>query len=291
MQRNKKKENVKEDSEPNKNKGIFPYFLHVIYIFLFLLLFSITYYIYFFDLKGVKKTISEKINIVSFNQEKEKISVERSEFYSDEKEKILSLINDIKLQLQKDIKKIEKDLKLSVKEKNNSPSSKEIKAIDESAIDKANRKLRSDLLEKVSILSSKLENYENRLSEIEEKLLEIEKFNNKKEVNFSLINQSKLLLLLKDFSEVSYDVLEQEIATQNSQKLTDRIFNYFKSKFVSRSVAPIEGTSTDAILSRIEDFLKKGQLNEARKEIEKLPTGAKEMMSKWIQDFNGLIDK
>ena len=195
------------------------------------------------------------------------------------------------MQLQKDIKKIEKDLKLSVKEKNNSPLSKEIKAIDESAIDKANRKLRSDLLEKVSILSSKLENYENRLSDIEEKLLEIEKFNNKKEVNFSLINQSKLLLLLKDFSKVSYDVLEQEIATQNSQKLTDRIFNYFKSKFVSRSVAPIEGTSTDAILSRIEDFLKKGQLNEARKEIEKLPIKAKEVMSKWIQDFNGLIDK
>ena len=291
MQKNKQKENVKEDSELNKNKGIFPYLLHVFYISLFLLLFSITYYIYFFDLKGVKKTISEKINIESFNLEKEKISVERSEFYSDEKEKILSLINDIKLQLQKDIKKIEKDLKLSVKEKNNSPSSKEIKAIDESAIDKANRKLRSDLLEKVSILSNKLENYENRLSEIEEKLLEIEKFNNKKEVNFSQINQSKLLLLLKDFSKVSYDVLEQEIATQNSQKLTDRIFNYFKSKFVSRSVAPIEGTSTDVILSRIEDFLKKGQLNEARKEIEKLPIKAKEVMSKWIQDFNGLIDK
>ena len=97
--------------------------------------------------------------------------------------------------------------------------------------------------------------------------------------------------LLKDFSKVSYDVLEQEIATQNSQKLTDRIFNYFRSKFVSRSVAPIEGTSTDAILSRIEDFLKKGQLNEARKEIEKLPIKAKEVMSKWIQDFNGLIDK
>ena len=56
-------------------------------------------------------------------------------------------------------------------------------------------------------------------------------------------------------------------------------------------MAPIEGTSTDAILSRIEDFLKKGQLNEARKEIEKLPIKAKEVMSKWIQDFNGLIDK
>jgi len=298
LQKNKQKENVKEESEPNKNKGIFPYLLHAFYISLFLLLFSITYYIYFFDLKIVKETISEKINRESFNLEKEKISIERSKFYSDEKEKILSLINDINAQLQKDIKKLEKDIKLSLKEKNSSLSSKEIIAIDESPIIQANKKLRSDISKKMSILTSKMENYENRLSEIdkklkyiEEKLLQIEKFNNKKEVNFSLINQSKILLLLKDFSKISYDVLEQEVATQNNQKLTDRIVNYFKSIFVSRSVAPIEGTSTDAILSRIEDFLKKGQLNEARNEIEKLPTKAKELMSKWIQDFNSLIDK
>ena len=298
MQKNKQKENVKEESEPNKNKGIFPYLLHAFYISLFLLLFSITYYIYFFDLKIVKETISEKINRESFNLEKEKISIERSKFYSDEKEKILSLINDINAQLQKDIKKLEKDIKLSLKEKNSSLSSKEIIAIDESPIIQANKKLRSDISKKMSILTSKMENYENRLSEIykklkyiEEKLLQIEKFNNKKEVNFSLINQSKILLLLKDFSKISYDVLEQEVATQNNQKLTDKIVNYFKSKFVSRSVAPIEGTSTDAILSRIEDFLKKGQLNEARNEIEKLPTKAKKLMSKWIRDFNSLIDK
>ena len=298
MQKNKQKENIKEDSEPNKNKGIFPYLLHAFYISLFLLLFSITYYIYFFDLKIVKETISEKINRESFNLEKEKISIERSKFYSDEKEKFLSLINDINAQLQKDIKKLEKDIKLSLKEKNSSLSSKEIIAIDESPIIQANKKLRSDISKKMSILTSKMENYENRLSEIdkklkyiEEKLLQIEKFNNKKEVNFSLINQSKLLLLLKDFSKISYEVLEQEVATQNNQKIIDRIFNYFKSKFVSRSVAPIEGTSTNAILSRIEDFLKKGQLNDVRKEIEKLPIKAKEVMSKWIRDFNSLIDK
>ncbi len=298
MQKNKQKENVKEDSELNKNKGIFPYLLHGFYIFLFLLLFSITYYIYFFDLKGVKETISEKINRESFNLEKEKILNERSEFYSEEKEKILSVITDIKVQLQKDIKKIEKDLKLSIREKNSFPSSKEIKDADESAFSQTNKKLRSDISNNISILTSKLENYESRLSlidkklkEIEEKLLQIEKFNNKKESNFSLSNQSKLILLLKDFSAVSYDVLEQEIATQNNQKLTDRIVNYFKSKFVSRSVAPIEGKSTDAILSRIEDFLKKGQLNEARNEIEKLPAKAKAVMSKWIRDFNALIDK
>ena len=298
MQKNKQKENLKEESEPNKNKAIFPYLLHTFYIFLFLLLFSITYYIYFLDLKVLKETISEKVNRESFNLEKEKISIERSKFYSDEKKKILSLINEINVQLKKDIKKIEKGIKLSVKEKNSSLSSKEIKVIDESAIIQANKKLRSDISKKISILTSKLENYESRLSgidrklkEIEGKLLQIEKVNKKKEVNFSLINQSKLLLLLKDFSAVSYDVLEQEVANQNNQKLTDRIVNYFKSKFVSRSVAPIEGTSTDAILSRIEDFLKKGQVNEARNEIEKLPTKAKELMSKWIQDFNSLIDK
>ena len=145
MQKNKQKENVKEESEPIKNKGIFPYLLHAFYISLFLLLFSITYYIYFFDLKIVKETISEKINRESFNLEKEKISIERSKFYSDEKEKILSFINDINAQLQKDIKKLEKDIKLSLKEKNSSLSSKEIIAIDENPIIQANKKLRSDI--------------------------------------------------------------------------------------------------------------------------------------------------
>ena len=61
-------------------------------------------------------------------------------------------------------------------------------------------------------------------------------------------------------SKARSDSVSRRIAaTKNNQKLTDRVINYFRSKFVSRSVIPIEGTSTDAILSRIEDFLKKGQ--------------------------------
>ena len=34
MQKNKQKENVKEDSETNKNKGIYPNLVHVFYIIL-----------------------------------------------------------------------------------------------------------------------------------------------------------------------------------------------------------------------------------------------------------------
>ena len=298
MQKNKQKENVKEELEPKKNKGLFPYLLHAFYISLFLILFSITYYIYFFDLRIVKATISEKLNSESFNLEKEKILIDQSKIYSDEKEKILSLINDIKAKLQKDIKKIEEGIELSVKEKDSSLLSKEIKSVDESVIIQANKNLISESSKKISILTNKLENYERRLlsvdkkfKEIEEKLLKIENFNNKKEISLSLNKQSKLLLLLEDFSKVSYDVLEQEVAKQNNKKFTYRIVNYFKSKVVSRSVTPIEGKSTDAILSRIENFLKQGQLTEARNEIEKLPAEAKEVMSKWIRDFNGFIDK
>ena len=299
MQKNKQKENVKsEELASPKNKGIFSVLLHVFYLLLFLSLFISVIYIYFFDLEDMKENISAKLNNDSFNLEREKIALEQAEFYSKEREKILLQLNGINIQLKDEIKKIKEDLKNIVLKKNNSDLVKETRNVGQKGINEEIKELRSEMLEKISMLSKTLKmldglysKNEIKLKEIEKRLSELEQVNGKKASNFGSEDTSKILSLLKEFSNISYEVLEAEIKIQNNQKITDRIVNYFKSKFISRSITPIEGKSTDAILSRIENFLKEGQLSEARREIEKLTPEAKEVMSSWIRDFNQFIEK
>ncbi len=299
MQKNKQKENVKsEGSASPRKKGIFSVLLHVFYLLLFLSLFTSVIYIYFFDLEDMKENISAKLNNDSFNLEREKIALEQAEFYSKEREKILLQLNSINTQLKDEIKKIKEDLKNIVLKKNNSDLVKETRNVGQKGINEEIKELRSEMLEKISMLSETLKmldelysKNEIKLKEIEKRLSKLEQVNGKRASNSGSEDTSKILSLLKEFSNISYEVLEAEIKIQNNQKITDKIVNYFKSKFVSRSITPIEGKSTDAILSRIENFLKEGQLSEARREIEKLTPEAKELMSTWIRDFNQFIEK
>ena len=57
--------------------------------------------------------------------------------------------------------------------------------------------------------------------------------------------------------------------------------SFLRNQLNVRSVAPREGTSVDAILSRAEDALRGGRLNDTLAEIATLPASARDAMSDW----------
>ena len=71
---------------------------------------------------------------------------------------------------------------------------------------------------------------------------------------------------------------------------TDWLKNYFNTIFISRSTEPIEGDHTDAILSRIDDSLKSGKLENAKIEISKLSPETRAFMKEWIVKLDKLIE-
>ncbi|WP_342845286.1 hypothetical protein [Sulfitobacter sp. AS59] len=59
---------------------------------------------------------------------------------------------------------------------------------------------------------------------------------------------------------------------------------FLKNQLGARSVTPRAGDDPDAILSRVEDAMRRGQLAEALTEVDALPDGAKAPLADWIAD-------
>tara|TARA_B000000565_G_scaffold134176_1_gene101523 strand:- start:170 stop:805 length:636 start_codon:yes stop_codon:yes gene_type:complete len=106
----------------------------------------------------------------------------------------------------------------------------------------------------------------------------------------SLEMSRELLVLIEEFTEISYRVLKNEINSLEKQDWTDWLTSYFNTIFISRSTEPIEGNHTDAILSRIDDSLKSGKLENAKIEISKLSSETRAFMKEWIGKLDKLIE-
>ena len=106
----------------------------------------------------------------------------------------------------------------------------------------------------------------------------------------SLEISRELLTLIEEFREISYRTLKNEINSNEKQNWTDRLISYFKTIFISRSTEPIEGDHTDAILSRIDDSLKSGKLENAKIEISNLSSETRAFMKEWIGKLDKLIE-
>ena len=89
---------------------------------------------------------------------------------------------------------------------------------------------------------------------------------------------------------VSYYALKNEIKTDEKQDWKDWITSYLNTVFISRSTKPIDGDHTDAILSRIDEALKSGKLDTAKKEISNLSIETRELMKDWIRKLEKLIE-
>ncbi len=100
----------------------------------------------------------------------------------------------------------------------------------------------------------------------------------------------ELMILIEEFTDISYRALKNEINSLEKQDWTDWLTSYFNTIFISRSTEPIEGNHTDAILSRIDDSLKSGKLENAKIEISKLSSETRAFMKEWIGKLDKLIE-
>jgi len=73
------------------------------------------------------------------------------------------------------------------------------------------------------------------------------------------------------------------------QSVTERITSFLKTQTGARSLTPHDGNDSDAVLSRAEDALRKGDLPAALALIATLPASAQAAMAAWVTEANTLL--
>ena len=106
----------------------------------------------------------------------------------------------------------------------------------------------------------------------------------------SLEISRELLILIEEFTDISYLALKNEINANEKNDWKGWLMSYFNTVFISRSTEPIQGDHTDAILSRIGDALKNGNLENAKIEISNLSPETRVLMKDWIRKLDKLIE-
>ena len=93
-----------------------------------------------------------------------------------------------------------------------------------------------------------------------------------------------LATLRETFPEASRAALAAARSAGEAGDSAGALGSFLRNQLNVRSVAPREGNSVDAILSRAEDALRSGRLNDALAEIATLPESARTAMSDWTAE-------
>jgi len=294
------KKSLKKNSDGPKTLG--NHFNYALMLALFSLALSALalgslYFIFFVEIKDLKSELNSKLNKNTFLSEREKIISSSIEELQSEKEFLLSRINMVNDLVKKNAKDIESKISAAISENVKYKTKDEV----QNKIDIINEGLSKNQIDKLEnfqrTYTSDLDLLQQRISKNQE-LIE----NNKKsllvlrsshqniEKKQSLEMSRELLVLIEEFTEISYRVLKNEINSLEKQDWTDWLTSYFNTIFISRSTEPIEGNHTDAILSRIDDSLKSGKLENAKIEISKLSSETRTLMKDWIGRLDKLIE-
>ncbi len=255
------------------------------------------YFIFFVEIKDLKSELNSKLNKNTFLSEREKIISSSIEELQLEKEFLLSRISMVNDLVKKNAKDIEAKISAAISENMQYKTKDEAQNLS----DIKNEGLLKNQIDKLEnfhrTYKSELDVLQQRISQNQE-LIE----NNKKsllvlrssyqniEKKQSLEMSRELLVLIEEFTEISYRALKNEINSFEKQNWTDWLTSYFNTIFISRSTEPIEGNHTDAILSRIDDSLKSGKLENAKIEISKLSPETRAFMKEWIGKLDKLIE-
>ncbi len=294
------KKSLKKNSDGPKTLGYhinYALMLAVVSLALSALALGSLYFIFFVEIKDLKSELNSKLNKNTFLSEREKIVSSSIEELQSEKEFLLSrinMINDLVKKNAKDIEsKISAAISQNVKYKTEDETQNQINIKNEGLLKNQIDKLK----EFQQAYKSDLDVLQQRISQNQEL---IEKNKNRLEVlrssyhnmdkKQSLEMSRELLILMEEFTEISYRALKNEINSLEKQDWTDWLTSYFNTIFISRSTEPIEGDHTDAILSRIDDSLKSGKLENAKIEIGKLSSETRTLMKDWIGKLDKLIE-
>ncbi len=294
-----KKNLKKKDDEPNKVGYHFNYalLLAVVGLALLAIVFGILYFILFIEMKDIKAELNSKLSKNAFLSEKVKIESTQTEVLKLEKEFLLSKISNVTDLVKTNSEELERKItavnakNIKFKEKNETKSKSD-------SIDKSTPKDQTDKLEDFQLT------YKNDLDLLKKRISQNEELIEQSKKNLSILRNSyqnidkkktieigqELLMLIEEFKEISYYALKHEIKTDEKQDWKDWITSYLNTVFISRSTKPIDGNHTDAILSRIDEALKSGKLDAAKKEISNLSLETRELMKDWIRKLEKLIE-
>ena len=288
-----------KDDEPNKVGHHFNYalLLAVVSLALLAIAFGILYFILFVEMKDLKSELNSKLSKNAFFSEKVKIESSQTEVLKLEKEFLLSKINNVNDLVKTNSEELERKISaayaenIKIKEKNQTKSKSE-------NIDKSMSKDQKDMMEGFQLkYKSDLDFLQQRISQNEELIEKNKKSLSILRKSYENIDKKKtlkigqeLLMLIEEFTEISYYALKNEIKADEKQGWKDWITSYLNTVFISRSTKPIDGDHTDAILSRIDHALKNGKLDAAKKEISNLSIETRELMKDWIRKLEKLIE-
>ena len=294
------KKSLKKNSDGPKTLGYhfnYALMLAIVSLALSALALGSLYFIFFVEIKDLKSELNSKLNKNTFLSEREKIVSSSIEELQSEKEFLLSRINMVNDLVKKNAKDIESKISAAISEnmkhktKNEAQNQSDIKneGLLKNQIDKlkdfqqAHKSDLDVLQQRISQNQELIEKNKNRLEVLRSSYHNMDK-------KQSLEMSRELLILIEEFTEISYRALKNEINSLEKQDWTDWLTSYFNTIFISRSTEPIEGDHTDAILSRIDDSLKSGKLEKAKIEISKLSSETRAFMKEWIGKLDKLIE-
>ena len=293
------KKSLKKNSDGPKTLGYhfnYAFMLAVVSLALSALALGSLYFIFFVEIKDLKSELNSKLNKNTFLSEREKIVSSSIEELQSEKEFLLSRINMVNDLVKKNAKDIESKISAAISENMKHKTKDEAQNIDiknegllKNQIDKLENFQRTYKSE-LDVLQQRISKNQELIENNKKSLLALRSSYQNIEKTQSIEMSQELLILIEEFTETSYRALKNEINSLEKQDWTDWLTSYFNTIFISRSTEPIEGDHTDAILSRIDDSLKSGKLENAKIEISKLSSETRAFMKEWIGKLDKLIE-
>tara|TARA_B100001057_G_scaffold487846_1_gene571218 strand:+ start:168 stop:1124 length:957 start_codon:yes stop_codon:yes gene_type:complete len=258
----------------NKRKN----FLVLIILILFINLISFLFIFLFFDMKfynmkenfelsikdKVLKEIENSFEIKEISLNSEIRKVERN--FSDLLKK-LELKNNQKFRLE-----IEKINKQFLENSKNFNSSSNIQLQFEDSLSLLEQKINKDINNQKIFFQKEINNLKTKDDKLKSKniIKNIEEYN------------SQLNFLRKNFKKLAIETIRLNNMNQTDDSNIEKLRNKINSLFVVRSLSYQNGENVDAILSRAEDHLKKGNISKSIIILNELPTEEKSLFVEWI---------
>ena len=294
------KKSLKKNSDGPKTLGYhfnYALMLAVVSLALSALALGSLYFIFFVEIKDLKSELNSKLNKNTFLSERGKIVSSSIEELQSEKEFLLSRINMVNDLGKKNVKDIESKISAAISEnvkyksKDEAQNQSDIinEGLSKNQIDKL-KNFQQTYKSELDVLQQRISKNQELIENNKKSLLVLRSSYQNIEKKQSLEMSRELLILIEEFTDISYRALKNEINSLEKQNWTDWLKSYFKTIFISRSTEPIEGNHTDAILSRIDDSLKSGKLENAKIEISKLSSETRAFMKEWIGKLDKLIE-
>ncbi len=99
-----------------------------------------------------------------------------------------------------------------------------------------------------------------------------------------------LLALQDSFAEPAREALDASIRADMGEGWADRLSAFLRSQSGARSLTPREGADPDAVLSRAEAAVRRGDLQASLAELASLPPAGAEAMAAWVADATRRLD-